>query len=462
MSYHILVIGGGLSGLTTALRLVSRGFRVSVVDKGLLGESPLAEGVPSLPHPLDSPPGFPFILHRFQEGVWGLIQELGTTSLVNHHIPVRFEFLGSEGQLEPFRPFPAPAPLHTLLGLMSLRALPFKDRCSLLNMIEKYWEGAAELPQDFESQTSAKWLAAIGQSAPACRDVWNPLCQFFLGDSLAQSSAKVFRAVMIRSFLTGRKNNETWLPTQGETSLLLTPLRLLLNQKGVALYSKTQVTHFLFNTNSITGVALQDRRRMTADAYVAAVPPHALKPCLPDRLLAKYSYFFSLANLIHTPALVVHVEVPRFNSRPRLILSHQPFHWITSRSLSGVHGETTLFSCVASGNPNLLEGSNDFITEQALAAIRACFHSQVHQIPQKPLDTHILRLPHGFLSSHPSQSAQRPLQQSPISNLFLAGPWTDTGLPPSRESSILSAQLCAQTIASSNLSQNIDNLILQS
>ncbi|UCE64369.1 MAG: NAD(P)/FAD-dependent oxidoreductase, partial [Nitrospirota bacterium] len=131
MSIHILIVGGGLAGLTTAYRLTSLGFRVSIVDKGTLDESPIPGYSQPLPPPLDQSNGFPFILHRFQNSVWGLLHELGTASLLQHEIPVQFEFLRSDGQLEPFRPFPAPAPFHTLLGLLTFRALPIKDRWSL-------------------------------------------------------------------------------------------------------------------------------------------------------------------------------------------------------------------------------------------------------------------------------------------------------------------------------------------
>ena len=462
MSFHILIIGGGLAGLTTAYRLASTGFRVSIVDKGPMDEGPIPERSqpPSPPH--DQSNGIPFILHRFQNRVWGLLHELGTASLLQDDNPVQFEFLQSAGQLKPFRPFPAPAPFHSLLGLLTFRALPMKDRWSLLNMVEKYWEGATELPQDFESLTTDTWLTGIGQSALACHDVWNPLCQFLLGDSLAQSSANFFKAMVIQGFLSHRRNHETWLPSLDEASLLLRPLRHLLKQNGVALYPRKEVTHFHCHAQSITGVTLQDGTRMTADGYVAAMPPHSLMPCLPERLLAKYSYFCSIANLRENPALFVQIEVPAMSSRPRLFLSYQPFHWISNRPERRHNGETTVFSCIVTGHHHLFDESDHRILDQALADIQASFYPHVPPELQRPLGTQIHRVPHCFLSPHPSQSAQRPLQQSPLSNFFLAGPWTDTGLPASREGSILSAQMCAQSIVSSTFSPNIDNLILQS
>ena len=67
--------------------------------------------------------------------------------------------------------------------------------------------------------------------------------------------------------LSGRRNYETWLPSQNETSLLLKPLREHLRQKGVTFYSMKQATNFQCNAQLITGVTLQDGTTLTADAY---------------------------------------------------------------------------------------------------------------------------------------------------------------------------------------------------
>jgi uncharacterized protein with NAD-binding domain and iron-sulfur cluster len=57
-----------------------------------------------------------------------------------------------------------------------------------------------------------------------------------------------------------------------------------------------------------------------------------------------------------------------------------------------------------------------------------------------------MREPRAFLAMRPRVKALRPLQQSPFSNFFLAGGWTDTGLSSNLESAILSGQRCAEGI----------------
>jgi uncharacterized protein with NAD-binding domain and iron-sulfur cluster len=51
------------------------------------------------------------------------------------------------------------------------------------------------------------------------------------------------------------------------------------------------------------------------------------------------------------------------------------------------------------------------------------------------------------LSLRPGAAQLRPIQQSPIQNLLVAGAWTDTGWPANVESAVVSAKRCVEIIA---------------
>ena len=51
-----------------------------------------------------------------------------------------------------------------------------------------------------------------------------------------------------------------------------------------------------------------------------------------------------------------------------------------------------------------------------------------------------------ILSLAPGAKVRRPIQQSPVSNLLLAGAWTDTGWPANLESAITSGERCADIV----------------
>ena len=459
MSLRILVIGCGLSGLTTALRLVSQGFQVSLIDgKSLVpGEThQTTERIAQSSfvvkesseefNPLDM---FPLVLHGFHQATRNLLEELGTSSYIQHSTSSPFEFLRLPKRTVRFRPFPAPSPFHTVFGLLMFRGLPARDRWLLVNVLEKLWERKIKFPSDLDQQTADGWLAYLGQSEKACREVWNPLCRFFLGDPLTSTSAGSFSTILERCFLSTRSNLRITIPSLAESHLLSVPLTNLLMAKGVSFLPPRKVTQVQFDKSGVSGVKLQDGTTLTADRYVSAIPAKILLTCLPERILAKFSYFFNLTKLIETPALVVHLRLPRPTTSPRLLLSSKTFHWITTRPDSQNQGTNTIVSCVATGRANLLEQPDHDIIEQALAGMRdGLFPHTPGPTRDAPL-FQIFRQPSAFLSAKPGMSMYRPIQKSPIPNLYLAGAWTDTGLPASRESSVVSGNLCAQAIAKS-------------
>ena len=472
MTPHILILGAGLAGLTTAFRLVSSGFRITILDKGAISDNPFHPTPETLRHHAKEPESlsstfhgshaFPFLLHRFQNATWSLLNDLGTISYVRDEPSLQFEFIRSARSPIVFRSFPLPSPFHIVPGLLSFRGLSIKDRWSLINTLEKTWEGEPELPKELDMHTTQSWIEALGQSGPAQSDIWNPLCRFFLGEPLSQSSAYYFREMMVRCFFSARRNHEAFLLPLDEQSLILAPLQKHLSQQGVHFHSSNEVTQFHVHDEKISGVKLDNGTIMTADHYVSTLPPHALAGCLPDRLLTKYGYFYNLHKLSDCPAVIVRIRIGVATSRPRLVLSNKTFHWMVSRPQSHNHTGTTMVSCVVTGDRDLLTQPDHVLIQQALADIPTEIIPQATQVDPSGLEAQVIRLPHAFLSPQPGISTFRPLQQSPIFNFHLAGSWTDTGLPACRESSIVSGNLCAQTIMASYQTKGVDNIKVES
>ena len=455
MTPHILIIGAGLTGLTTALRLATSGLNVSLVDERQIFPSASSEltiyskldsqSLSQTENYSQSSNSLPMVLHGFQYATWSLVQELKTISLLTSYPPARIEFVTSQEKSVQFNPILAPAPIHSLIGLLFFKGLRFSDRWSLLKKLEELWEGGSETPKDLDSQSVTTWLTTLGQSPKAQQDIWHPLCQFFLGMDSRHSSAQYFKETLVQCFMTARQNSRIFIPPLDEETLLLTPLRNFLASQNVTLHPECTATHFQCDSEGISGVKLSDGRTLTADYYISTLPRRALVACLPERLLAKFAYFSNLCKLEETPTLVVHLEVPCSIPNPRLLLSANTFDWLALRPRSGSSSRTTIVSCVATGKQQLLEKSEHHIFSELSSHLPPPLNENINT--SHP--TRLIRNPHALLACTPDISAFRPLQKSPIANFFVAGPWTDTSLPPSRESSIVSANLCAQAVNNS-------------
>ena len=62
-------------------------------------------------------------------------------------------------------------------------------------------------------------------------------------------------------------------------------------------------------------------------------------------------------------------------------------------------------------------------------------------------DRLVVKEPNATFAATPEEQPDRPGTHTPIANLFLAGDWTDTGLPATLESAVVSGERAAAAAA---------------
>lgn len=98
-----------------------------------------------------------------------------------------------------------------------------------------------------------------------------------------------------------------------------------------------------------------------------------------------------------------------------------------------------LCSLVASGAESLLRRSNDDLAALAERELRACLPGAASAVCLRSL---VLREARATFSLAPD-APPRPSTQTPVPGFFLAGDWTDTGLPGTIEGGVLSGHRAA-------------------
>lgn len=448
-------MGAGLTGLTLAYRLSRQGFRVSLIDRNSPNSSSphrqsmdTIEGQTHTAALHHSSNHLPIVVHRFQQATWNLLKELQLTSLVTDTQAVPFEFVLPAHQLRSFHPVYAPSPFHTLFRLLLFQGMPFSDRWALLKKVEQYWEGELTVPQNIDSQSVKAWLTTHQQSRQACEAIWNSLCVFFLGTKSEESSARYFTTLLRQCFLSARTHHRTFIPALDEESLFLSPLRSFFATQPMNRLFHSIVSYFQCDGPHISSVKLSDGTALTADMYVSALPRRRLMACLPERLQAKFAYFSNLSQLDDQTLLTTQCELSIGIDKPRFLLFSDPCGWMTIRPSSDPSTAKTHVSWVTLSKPDIQSPS----TQEDLEPISFLFPQLFKKSLSQLTPTNIRKTFQTFTACHPNNSSFRPLPKSPLTNLFVTGPWTDTGLPSSRESSIVSADSCATELIQ-NLTQ---------
>ena len=428
----VLVIGGGAAGMAAALKLASNGYSVTIYERRASLGGRLSN---------EEDRARPSILWGWYATTRSLFTSIGRIGELKQAHSASLTFLLPDGRrVRVPRPF-LPGALRMLSGLGRFRGLPIGDRWRLLNGLERSWEEGQLLAPDLDGRPVTDWLTEMGQSEQAIQQVWTPLCRFLIGEEARLTSAAAFLDALRRCWLSARKSSAIRIPRHDLHRLLIEPARVQLDRLGVRIEHDT-VEQLRCDAQRLTAAHLARGGAVSADWYIAAVPARSLTPLLPERAVTRFSYFQQLAQLRDTPAITVSLRPDRLALGPEVtLLPERPFHWAVIRP--GLAAEPARVSLTSVGQSELLGEDDEKLRRLATHELSRALG---RQLPVEITSWAISRQTEAFLSLRPGSAALRPLPQSPFSNFLLAGDWTDTGLPPSLESAILSGERCADAI----------------
>jgi uncharacterized protein with NAD-binding domain and iron-sulfur cluster len=435
----VAILGGDLAGLTVAYRLTRQGYRVTVIERRpLLGGAAISE------LPGDDPE--PFTILGCHHATHALLHSLHPSPQQPENIAIPLEFRLPDGSFVHYPRTSFPAPLHTWANLLRFAGIPWNERWRLASWVEQLWEGDAELPADLEQRTADEWLTSIGQSAQTRRVVWNPLAQWLTGNDLATMSADAFVHSMKPLFLSTHPDSRISVVQNSLQSCFVQPISEVLMQESATILRNTEATQLRYEQDRISGVLLQNGSVLQADWYVAALPPQQLTPLLPEQWLTRYAYFQQLAELQSINSTILHVHVEQPCATPRLILlSDTSFHSVL---VTAAAPDRTAFSLMTTES-QLAQARPDSSLDIAIPDLLKSWGLLTSEY--RVASTRRRTIPNAILSLKPGTKLHRPLQRSPITNLLVAGSWTDTGWPPNLESAIVSGNRCADAIVSDKL-----------
>jgi 15-cis-phytoene desaturase len=325
--------------------------------------------------------------------------------------------------------------------------LPLRDRLNLVNALERLWEEDLRLPADLDARPATQLWQLAKQSEPTLRHIWTPLCRFLIGDEPGAVSAAVLATNLRMLFLGSRRDSAIGLMTGSLFETLVRPLETRLRKLGADLRVNHTAMQLQTKVNQVTGLRLENGRDFSADWYVSALPPEALAALLPERWLAQYASFQQLTAWEWSPRVCLRIDCRLEKVKPWLtLLADGTFDWTTGIHHKAAKSSIRQIWLVATGRPALLKWSDDRLWEHAVKDLRAL---GLTLTPDHIIGRQIFKTDRALPSLKPGTRRLRAVPQSPISNLFLAGAWTDTDLPANLEGALLSGRRCAEAIEAS-------------
>ena len=459
---HAVVIGGGLAGITAAIRLRESGAAVTVLEaRPWLGGATCSFSRGDMV--IDN--GQHVFLRCCTE-YQALLARLGMTGSVS--IQERFDVtvLTPGGQAR-LRRNSLPAPLH-MSGALA--------RYGLLTPAERLRVGQAALALRFanpadprlDEQRLGDWLAARGQGERARRRLWDLFIISALniaGDDASVSLA----ATVIKTALLGRKDaadiGMSAIPLgdlHGKAALrLLTRLgvEVRLGSKATAIEQAGPVTAGPGTTSSGPGgsgggpAAGRFRvpvvsgggpeQALSADAVILAVPAAAAARLAPPQLGASAAPW---AELGVSPIVNVHVHYDRRVTRlPFAAALESPVQWVFDKTRAAGVTRGQYLAVSQSAADDYVDVPAARIREEFLPALEQLFPAAADA---RVLDFFVTRERRATFRQGPGTGRLRPGPGTVVPGLALAGAWTETGWPDTMEGAVRSGQNAAEHIMS--------------
>lgn len=436
MTPDALVIGGGCSGLAAATALAARGARIRVLEARAVSGGRSRSWIDPKTGDIEDN-GQHLILGCYREFL-DFVRRTGALGEVEFHDRLELVLLEPGGREVTFRPGALPRPLDLLWGLVRLRGFPIGDALRARGLVRDLRESGS-----LGGLSVAGWLERHGQGRAARERFWDPLVLATLNLEAETASAGLLAAVLERALLGGADASRPGFPRAGLSRLVVEPAVEYLRDRGGAVLNRSKVTGIeLDGEGRFAAVRTRSGERHRAGAAVLAVPPGAAVRLLPPGAAA-FGEDEARA-LGASTILAVHLWFDRaVCDYPMAGLLGSPYHWVFDRARHGSARPPGYLALVTSAatamaSSNGKELVRDAVEQVGLYLPRARSASLCR--------FRVLRERQATPVLSPATVRLRPGTRTRCPGLFLAGDWTDTGLPATLEGAAVSGHRAAALV----------------
>ncbi|KAB0680640.1 hydroxysqualene dehydroxylase HpnE [Aureimonas leprariae] len=262
-------------------------------------------------------------------------------------------------------------------------------------------------------------------TGPIYERLWHPLLLAALNTDPAEASARLAATLMRETLGMGGDACRPVIASGGLGAALVDPAVALLERRGMPVRFGSSLRGLDVEGGRVAGLRLtgEDIRLGPDDRVVLAVPAWVARSLLPD--LAAPDEHRAIAN--------AHFRIAPPPGMPTIVgLVRSLSEWIFAFP--------DRLSVTISGADRLNDRPRETLAADIWREVAAVAGLSAEPMPP----WQIVREKRATFRATPEQVAKRPKTRTPLDNLFLAGDWTDTGLPATIEGAIRSGRKAAE------------------
>lgn len=415
--HHIHIIGAGMAGLAAAVHCVERGLHVSLYESSKQAggrcrsfhDSVLNRTIDNGNH----------LLLGGNPCVFDYLGIIGATNLVAP-APDSFSFIDLvSGEVWTLRPGSPRLPLWLFLPGRRIPGTRIGD-----------YQVLRKLSSAHDQDTLTDF---VDPSSIMFERFWDPLCAAVLNTDAHEGSAKLIGRMLDMTLLKGPSFARPFLTPTGLSATLVDPALAYLQQRSVHVALGARVRSIGLNGDKATHMDIGDETIDLSQTghLILCLPPDQIQSLLPHVQVPTTT----------RPILNVHFGLDEEHPLP----GNAPFIGIIKGISQWIFRRGTTLSVTVSNAAVLMDKDekelSDLIWQEVASVIGR---------PNTPCPPHrVIKEKRATICQTPAQIALRPDSVTRWKNLYLAGDWTNTGLPATIEGAVQSGRTAAENLINS-------------
>lgn len=405
----VTVVGAGLAGLAATAALADAGFDINVHEsRPYPGGRATSYAVPLPDGQHDVIDNCQHILLRCCVNLLDFYRRLGVSDSIEFHR--EFYFLERGGRMSVFRSGLLPHPAHFTGSFLSLRFLSLSEKVALVRAVLAL-QAENGKRADLEQITMLDWLHEKKQPERVIERFWRQVLVSAVNEELDVMAASHGFQVFALGFLGTANSFEMGVP--------VVPLAALYAGSYWQRWPNVRF-HFRSPVTSLDSVS---------DFSVVAVPFERVGAIIPG---------YQPPLMEHSPITGVHLWFDRsVTDLPHATLLDSPLQWVFNK------GGGRQLQIVVSASRDMSQMSRGDVLQSTVRELSE-FFPEVRNA--ELLRGRVVKEMRATFSAVPGLNAKRPLADTQLPNVFVAGDWTRTGWPSTMEGAVRSGYAAAEAV----------------
>jgi zeta-carotene desaturase len=443
---NVIVIGGGLAGLSAGVALAEADWRVRLFEqRPFLGGRATSYVLPDGEH-VDNCQHVTLGCCTNLEDFYRRVGSAGKIKFFD-----RLVFQDPQGRIGEMQAGLLPSPFHMTGSFAGFAPLTLADKLSIGMAMLDILRGKGHTADLDEPGgiSMLEWLKRRKQTKGAIERFWRVVLVSALDEELDRTDARFGVDVFWKGFLSNRTGYRMGVPSV-PLAELYDGCKTEIEKRGGEVNLRMPVRSIQVANGAVAAVEFDGGRQETADAYVFALPHPAMGELASDEMKRLEPRLGELEKIGVAPITGVHFWFDRE-------VMKEPFVTLLDTTTQWIFNKTALYG-TANGTGNdkgqylqlVISASYDLLQKPRQEIIDLCL-KEVHQaLPAardaKLLKATVIKEAAATFSPQPGVDRWRPTQDTQIRGMFLAGDWTATGWPATMEGAVRSGYLAAEAV----------------